>query len=146
MQRVGTLVGLVLMVGCTVAIDDFERCEALTFEVERNSCRGVQASCTIACLNQVTDEESRVACLRDCGPESSPCLECLFNINLECAIQECQESYQNLSCCSLERCGTIDFECAECTTEIDAFEQCAAGTVVEEAVCNPQLLRECYQE
>ncbi|MFK8000366.1 MAG: hypothetical protein AB8H86_12260 [Polyangiales bacterium] len=137
---------MVFTTGCTVAIDDFERCEALTFEVERGSCEGEMASCTIACLNQVTGEEERGACLRACEPDGSPCLECIFNINLECAIQECQEAYQDLSCCSLDRCGMIDFECEACAPEIDAFGQCASTTVVDGAPCNPELIRDCYQE
>lgn len=138
----GALVGLVFVVGCAVAIDDFERCEALTYEVERNSCEGDVASCTLACRSRDTEEE-RVACVRRCGPDS-PCVECIFNILFECAIEECQESYQDLSCCSLDRCGAIDFECEACPSEIDAFGECVSSSVTAGAACDPELVRECY--
>ncbi|MFT5353489.1 MAG: hypothetical protein ACI9KE_000687 [Polyangiales bacterium] len=136
---------LLFLLGCTVAVDDFERCEAPSFPVERAECRGDERDCTIECFDNFMGENRLSICLQGCGPRDSPCLICLSDITAECATRECEESYQNLSCCSLERCDGLNFECDECPTEITAFNECVTFVTSENAVCSG-LIVDCFDE
>lgn len=135
----GVILALIFAQGCTVAIDEFERCEAPAFQVERASCVGDDATCTLACFT----EDDVVGCLESCVASDSPCLGCLFNITAECAVGQCPDDYQDVSCCSLERCGTVDFTCEACVDEITSWNECAANVSQEGAACG-NLLQECY--
>lgn len=146
LMRVAGFVLLLALVGCTVAVDDFERCEAPAFSVEPQSCvEVVERDCTLTCLRTVPDQMELTTCLQSCGPADSPCLECIFGITAECTVDVCAESYQDLSCCALERCGELDFECAACPDEITAFNTCAERVTREDAVCGAEVLR-CYED
>lgn len=147
-------IALVWLVGCSVAIDDYETCELELGDFEMGSCGRIEATAFAACTSarQVCtracpagESSCRLVCLNEeqiCQGlifERNPlCADCYIGSLLQCYAENgCEPEVQDSYCCE-QACDFGGF--CECEGYSEALDGCALPHV---EVCGERALDEC---